>query len=100
MRGKKPYGAWAKLLSDLDVPYRKIYNTRHTFITAMLKSGELSVLEIAQIVGHSNSKMILENYARFIKGGHLKISRSFYPFKSRGDMDGDIRGDTDKMCLS
>jgi len=100
IRGKKPYGAWAKLLSDLDIPYRKIYNTRHTFITAMLKSGELSVLEIAQIVGHTNTKMILENYARFIRGEHLKISRSFDPFKSRGDMDGDIRGDTDKMQLS
>lgn len=96
IRGKKPYGAWAKLLSDLKIPYRKIYNTRHTFITAMLKSGALSVLEIAQIVGHINTKMILENYARFIKGEHLKISRSFDPFISRGDMN----GDTDKMQLS
>lgn len=90
IRGKKPYGVWAKLLSDLEIPYRKIYNTRHTFITAMLKSGELSVLEIAQIVGHTNSKMILENYARFIKGEHLKIRSSFNPFFD-GDMGGDIR---------
>ncbi len=99
IRGKKPYGAWAKLLSELDIPYRKIYNTRHTFITAMLKSGELSVLEIAQIVGHTNTKMILENYARFIKGEHLKISRSFDPFKRRGDTDGDICGDTEKKLI-
>lgn len=89
IRGKKPYGAWAKVLSELDISYRKVYNTRHTFITAMLKSGALSVLEIAQIVGHTNSKMILENYARFIKGEHLKIRSSFNPF-----LDGDIRGDT------
>lgn len=78
-------------MSELDISYRKVYNTRHTFITAMLKSGALSVLEIAQIVGHTNSKMILENYARFIKGEHLKIRSSFNPF-----LDGDIRGDIKK----
>jgi len=55
-------------LSDLDIQYRKIYNTRHTFITAILKSEKLSALEIAQIVGHTNPKMIIENYARYIKG--------------------------------
>jgi len=96
IRGKKPYGAWAKLLASLEIPYRKIYNTRHTFITAMIKSGELSVLEIAQIVGHTNSKMILEHYARFITGEHLKINRSFDPLFCGGDTRGDIRGDTKK----
>ncbi len=55
-----------------------------------------SVLELAQIVGHTNSKMILENYARFIKGEHLKINRSFNPFHNGGD----IRGDTEQMQLS
>lgn len=96
IRGKKPYGVWAKLLHHLDIPYRKIYNTRHTFITAMLKSEKLSVLEIAQIVGHTNSKMIIENYARFIKGEHLKISHTFNPFQTNGDTRGDSRGDTKK----
>ena len=57
----------------------------------MLKSGELSVLEIAQIVGHTNSKMILENYARFIKGEHMKIRRSFNPLENGGDMHGDTK---------
>lgn len=94
IRGTKAHGVWAKLLASLGMPYRKVYNTRHTFITAMLKSGELSVLEIAQIVGHTNSKMILEHYARFIKGEHLKISRSFNPFSGKCEARGDIRGDT------
>lgn len=100
IRGKKPYGAWAKLLTELGISYRKIYSTRHTFITAMLKFGKLSVLEITQIVGHTNSKMIIENYARYIKGEHLKISSSFNPFQSSGDTDGDIRGDTAKTLIS
>lgn len=94
IRGSKKYGTWSKLLNDLDIEYRKIYNTRHTFITAMLKSGQLSVLEIAQIVGHTNTKMILENYARYIEGEHLKIKRSFNPFQNGGVTHGDIRGDT------
>ena len=37
--------------------------------------------------------MILENYARFIKGEHLKIKRSFNPFQNDGVTHGDIHGD-------
>jgi len=33
------------------------------------------MLDIAQIVGHSNTEMIIRNYAKFIKGEHLKINR-------------------------
>jgi integrase len=33
----------------------------------MLKTGEFSMMEIAQIVGHSNTEMIVRNYAKFIK---------------------------------
>ena len=60
----------------------------------MLKSGQLSVLEIAQMVGHTNTKMILERYAKFIKGEHLKIQRDFDPFKNGVTTLGDTRGDT------
>ena len=71
---------WVKACKDAGVEYRKIYTTRHTFITAMLKSGTVSILELAQIVGHANSEPIMKNYARFIKGEHLKIERNFDPF--------------------
>jgi len=94
LRGGKRNGTWKRLLEELEIPYRKIYNTRHTFITAMLKSGQLSVLEIAQMVGHTNTKMILERYAKFIKGEHLKIQRDFDPFKNGVTTHGDTRGDT------
>lgn len=66
---------WVKLLKECNIKYRKIYSTRHTFIVNMLKHSDLSVLEIAQIVGHTNTKMIIQNYAKFIKGEHLKVSR-------------------------
>ena len=94
IRGHAPYGPWYRLLEEVGIRYRKIYNTRHTFITAMLKSGQLSVLEIAHIVGHTNSKMILERYAKHIKGEHLKINKSFDPFKNGVTKRGDTRGDT------
>lgn len=58
---------WHKLLSDCEIDYRKIYNTRHTFITAMLNSSKYKLMTIAEIVGHSTIDMIVSNYAGFIK---------------------------------
>lgn len=81
---------WRKALKKAGVSYRTPYNMRHTFITAMLRSGKLSLLEIARMVGHSNIEMIIRNYARFIEGEQLKIERSFDPFfAKKGDGFGD-----------
>lgn len=71
---------WKKLISDCGIEYRKIYNTRHTFITAMLNSEKFKVMEIAAIVGHTSPNMILKNYAGFIKGEHLKIDTNLSIF--------------------
>lgn len=65
---------WKELLSRCNIEYRILYSTRHTF-TTMLKSGQFNMLEIAQMAGHSNTEMIVRNYAKFIKGEHLKINR-------------------------
>lgn len=65
---------WRRLLLDCGLEYRKIYTTRHTFITAMLNSGKYKLTTIAKIVGHSNIKMIVEKYAGFIKDDHLKVN--------------------------
>ena len=76
-----PY--WKRLLTKTKIKETRLYNTRHTFITNMLKSDSLSILEIAQIVGHSNTEMIVKNYANFIKGEQLKISRRIDPFTDK-----------------
>lgn len=68
---------WKLLLDSLGIKYRRLYTTRHTFISAMLRTGKLSLLDIARIVGHSNTQMIITNYARFIDGEQLKIRRDF-----------------------
>jgi integrase len=74
---------WKKLLQECDIEYRILYSTRHTFITTMLKSGQFNMLEIAQMVGHTNTEMIIRNYAKFIKGEHLKINRSLNIFTDK-----------------
>lgn len=76
---------WKILLQKCDIPYRILYSTRHTFITTMLKSGQFNMLEIAQMAGHSNTEMIVRNYAKFIKGEHLKINRSLNIFEKTTD---------------
>ena len=74
---------WTKLLSDCNIPYRKLYATRHTFIVSMLKNSNLSILEIAQIAGHNSTQMIIQNYGKFIKGEHLKIDRKIKLFTDK-----------------
>ncbi|MCH9741479.1 MAG: tyrosine-type recombinase/integrase [Epsilonproteobacteria bacterium] len=74
---------WIKLLKDCNINYRKIYTTRHTFIVHMLKHSDLSIMQIAQIVGHTSTKMIIQNYAKFIKGEHLKVNRDLNLFTDK-----------------
>ena len=73
-----PY--WSDLLKKCNISHRILYATRHTFISSMLKYSDLSMLDIAQIVGHSNTEMIVRNYAKYIKGEHLKISKKLNIF--------------------
>ncbi|HHE06161.1 MAG TPA: site-specific integrase, partial [Epsilonproteobacteria bacterium] len=77
------YRAWRKLLNDCGIKYRKIYATRHTFIVSMLKYSDLSIMQIAQIVGHTTTQMIIQNYAKFIKGEHLKVDRKLSLFTDK-----------------
>ncbi|MGE4512033.1 MAG: tyrosine-type recombinase/integrase [Sulfurimonadaceae bacterium] len=74
---------WKQLLQDCGIEYRKIYTTRHTFITAMLNSGEYKIMEIAAIVGHTSAEMIMKSYAGFIKNEHLEIDTSVDIFKKK-----------------
>ena len=74
---------WKDLLEECGIKYRKIYATRHTFIVSLLKNSDLSILEIAQIAGHTSTQMIIQNYGKFIKGEHLKIDRSIQLFTGK-----------------
>ena len=74
---------WKNLLVKCKLPYKILYSTRHTFITTMLKESTLSMFNIAQIVGHSNTEMIVRNYAKFIASEHLKVDRSINIFTDK-----------------
>jgi integrase len=71
---------WHQLVIDCNMEYRKLYTTRHTFITAMLNSGQFKIMEIAAIVGHTSPEMIMKNYAGFIKDNHLKVNTNISLF--------------------
>lgn len=69
-------GAWRRAIKKSGVRHRKLYNTRHTFATGMLRSKKISVLELARILGHSNTRMVLTTYAGFIESEGLNIDTS------------------------
>ena len=81
--GENRYREWHTLLDKCNLEYRKPYATRHTYIVTMLKNSDLSILEIAQIVGHTTTQMIIQNYGKYIKGEHLKLDRNLKLFTDK-----------------
>jgi len=57
---------WKPLLAQLEIAYRKPYDTRHTAATLMLAAGE-SPSFVAMQLGHSNTEMLFKVYNRFIR---------------------------------
>ncbi|BAZ08879.1 phage integrase [Calothrix sp. NIES-4071] len=54
--------AWKTVLSTLDeIEYRKLYQTRHTFITLAL-DNKMDVKDVAKLVGNS-PEIIYRHYA-------------------------------------
>lgn len=56
---------WKKALLECNIPYRSIYHTRHTFATTMISAGE-DILWVSATLGHANTQMTFERYAKFI----------------------------------
>jgi len=53
------------MLVDLDIAYRRPYNTRHTCATLWLASGE-SPEWAARQLGHANTQMLFSVYSRYV----------------------------------
>jgi len=62
---------WKKILMLHNIPYRNLYQMRHTFASQMLMNGE-DILWTAQMLGHKDSSMTLEKYARYIPRKNVK----------------------------
>jgi len=68
---KISYWYWKPTLKQLGIPYRNLYQMRHTFASMMIANGE-DILWVSQMLGHKDSSMTLEKYARYIKQKNRK----------------------------
>jgi len=80
---KKLMPFWYTLLSDCGYEKRVFYNSRHTFITMMIRSGDVSILDISQMVGHKTIEETISTYAKYLPQEHLKVSRSLDVFTDK-----------------
>ena len=67
---------WYKLLLDCGIEYRDIKNCRHTFAVLALESNAFTPQQIANILGHSDLKMLFEHYAKWIKNKAIDANTS------------------------
>jgi len=70
---------WYALLEEAGFEKRVFYNTRHTFVTQMIRNG-VPILDVSQMVGHKTIEETISTYAKFLPEEHLKISRELDPF--------------------
>lgn len=67
---------WKSLLNSLNLKYRSIYQTRHTFASiALLK--KVNMLCVAKIMGHSSIDITNRYYAKYVKGSVENIDLGF-----------------------
>ncbi len=67
---------WLPLLKQLDIPYRRPYETRHTTATLWLAAGE-NPEWIAKQLGHANTLMLFRVYSRFVPNLTRRDGASF-----------------------
>ena len=62
---------WVKLLKDLNLEYRSIYQTRHSFASNMISGGE-NPFWVSQMLGHKSLNTTLNKYSKYIKRNDLR----------------------------
>jgi integrase len=58
---------WKPTIKKLGIRYRVPYQARHTFATLNLMAGA-NPMWVSEMMGHANMQMLLEVYAKWIKG--------------------------------
>lgn len=56
---------WSKAMKASGLPYRRMYETRHTFASWALGAGELPEW-VARTLGHADTAMVYRTYGRYI----------------------------------
>ena len=62
---------YVQLLSDLNIPYRSIYNTRHSFASLMLNKGE-NIMWVSNMLGHTNAQTTWSFYSKYMENENNK----------------------------
>jgi len=66
---------WKPILKKKNIPYRNLYQMRHTFASMMISNGE-DILWVSNMLGHKDSTTTLSKYARYTK--HEKKKRGAF----------------------
>ena len=74
---------WYPLLKKLNIPKKVIYNTRHTFATNMISSSHFSLNQIASWMGHSNIRMLVSHYNKYISSELDKFDTKIDVFSNK-----------------
>ena len=75
------YKFWLPSLKELNIPYRRPYNTRHTYATNMLYNQLVSPVQLAQLLGHANTKMVYDVYVNYIDKKFDDFDKSIQIYK-------------------
>jgi integrase len=67
---------WMGVMKKSGVPYRRMYETRHTFASWALAAGE-SPEWVARTLGHVNTSMVYSTYGRYIPNLTRKDGSAF-----------------------
>ena len=86
---KKPYRDtnvftnkfWIPALKDLNIEYRRPYNTRHTYATNMLYNDLVTPIQLSQLLGHANTQMVYDVYVNYIESNYKDFDRSISIYK-------------------
>ena len=77
--------AWSKGLKKAGVEYRPAIQTRHTFATMMISSGE-NLGWVQKMMGHTSLKMITDKYFSYVPNmTHNDGSRFMEEYSNRGE---------------
>jgi len=75
------YKFWIPSLEELNIPYRRPYNTRHTYATNMLYNELVSPVQLAQLLGHANTKMVYDVYVNYLDKKFDNFDKSIQIYK-------------------
>jgi integrase len=72
---------WKPALKELNIPYRRPYNARHTYATNMLYNNLVTPVQLAQLLGHANTQMVFDAYVNYLDNFNNDFDRSINIYK-------------------